>query len=215
MRDERREKRSTRVKGNEKMTNFIPPTFLEMGIRKVERELFKFKAFMDEIGEEFFLVAGLCLGLVRDGKLIEYDKDFDIGVMNEPSLYKIVEEAKLRGYYEIAHVTECEKGKICWLKKKIGNFVLPIEIIAHYRKDDYVYYNRDLGPTWRYREGRVVYDKRFFDVFEKVSFKGVKFNIPSPVKEYLTAFYGDDWREPKKYTDWRYNCKNLFEGWWL
>ena len=51
--------------------------------------------------------------------------------------------------------------------------------------------------------------------FEKISFKGVKFNIPSPVEEYLTAFYGDDWREPRKYTDWRYNCKNLFEGWWL
>jgi len=182
-----------------------PPTFSEMGMDRVENEFFKFKNFMDEVGEEFFLVAGVCLGLVRDGGLIEYDKDFDIGVMNEGSLYAIAQAARSFAYYEEIHITEWEKGE----------YVLPIEIIAHYERGEYIYYNRDLGPTWRYRKGRVVYNKRLFDAFEKVSFRGVDFNVPSPVAEYLTAFFGDDWETPRKYTDWRYNCKNLYKGWWV
>jgi len=189
--------------------------FMKIGIDKIEKELFGFKSFMDRIGEEFFLVAGVCLGLVRNGALIKCDKDFDFGVMNEKSLYEIEREAKLFDYYDEIHVTGDQNGKILWLKKYFGKYVLPIEIIAHYTRDEYVYYNRNMGPTWRYRKGRVVYAKRLFDVFRKIGFKAVGFNVPNPVDEYLAAFFGDNWRTPKEYTDWRYNCANLFEGWWL
>lgn len=189
--------------------------FVKIGMEKIEEELIKFKNFMDGMGEEFFLVAGICLGIVRDKKLIKCDKDFDIGVMDERSLYKIERKAKLISYYDEIHITGGEKGKILWLKKYFGKYVLPIEVIAHYVKDEYLYYNRDMGESWRYRQGKIVYKKKLFDNFEKVNFREVDFNVPNPVGEYLTAFFGGDWRTPKEYTDWRYNCNNLFEGWWL
>lgn len=189
--------------------------FTKIGMGKIEEELIKFKNFMDDIGVEFFLVAGVCLGLVRNGALIKCDKDFDFGVMNERDLYKIEKEAKLLDYYDEIHITGEQNGKILWLKKYFGNYCLPIEIIAHYTKDGCVYYNRNMGPTWEYRKGRVVYAEKLFDVFGKVNFRGIDFNVPNPVDEYLAAFFGDDWRIPKEYTDWRYNCANLFPGWWL
>jgi len=189
--------------------------FVKIGIDKIEEELFKFERFMDKIDVKFFLVAGVCLGLVRDRKLIRCDKDFDFGVMSEEDLYEIEKEAKLLDYYEEIHITGDCNGKILWLKKYFGKYVLPIEIIAHYTKGEYVYYNRDMGPTWKYRKGRVVYVKRLFDAFGRINFRGIDFDIPNPVEEYLVTFFGEDWKTPKEYTDWRYNCNNLFEGWWL
>lgn len=189
--------------------------FLKIGMDKIIKELVRFKEFMDEIGVEFFLVGGLCLGIVRDGALISCDKDFDIAVLDEQSLYKIEKiEKEIFKYYDEVHIVGGTNGKVLWLKKYFGEYVLPIEVAAQYIKGDYLYYNRDLGETWMYREGRCVWNKRLFDIFEKVKFAGTEFNVPSPVNDFLDTFYGDDWRTPKEYTDWRYNCNNLYEGFW-
>jgi len=190
--------------------------FTKTGISNVIRELIQFKKLMDEVNEVFFLTAGVCLGVVRDKALIEHDKDIDIGVLGEESLYRI--EKKLSAYYDQAHITGVENGKILWLKKVINESILIIEIQAHYIKNNYVYYNRDLGESWKKkdwnRKGRVVWDKKFFDTLKKVYFAGEYFNTPDFVGEFLTSFYGKDWGTPIKYVDWRYHCHNLFKDWW-
>lgn len=185
--------------------------FTKTGIDNVIKEIIIFKKLMDNINEVFFLTGGICLGAVRDRALIEHDKDIDVGVLGEESLYRL--EKKLSIYYDQAHIVGVEKGKILWLKKIINESILVIEVQAHYIKDNYVYYNRDLGKSWRHREGRCVWKKKFFDGFEKISFIGADFNVPSPVSEFLTSFYGD-WQVPIKYTDWRYGWQNIYEGYW-
>jgi len=190
--------------------------FIKTGMDNVIKELIQFKKLMDEANEVFFLTSGVCLGIVRDGALIKHDKDIDIGVLGEENLYRI--EKKLSSYYDQAHITGVKNGKILWLKKIVNESILIMEVQAHYAKDNYVYYNRDLGESWKKkdwnREGRVVWDKKFFNKFMKIGFMGETFNVPSLIEEYLTAFYGD-WKTPIKYIDWRYHCDNLYKGYWL
>lgn len=190
--------------------------FPKIGMGRIEKELLRFKEFMDEIKEEFFLVGGTCLGLVRDGKLIGYDKDIDIGVFEERSLYRIQRlEKEIFKYYDEVHIVGPDNGKILWLKKYFdGKYVLPIEVAAQYTKDGHLYYNRLMGATWEYEKGKCVWKRSLFDSFKKVNYLGVDFNVPSPVEEFLTAFYGPGWTEDKAHTDWRYYCHCLSEGWW-
>ena len=45
--------------------------------------LFEVKEILDELGIEFWLHYGVCLGAHREGNFIEYDKDIDLGVKHE------------------------------------------------------------------------------------------------------------------------------------
>ena len=186
-------------------------SFSKCGFDNVIKEFVRFKKLMDKIGETFFLCGATCLGLVRNGKLIEHDKDIDVGVLGEEALYRIKE--KLSKHYDQSHIVGAENGKILWFKNIIGEGILPIEIAAQYTKDDCLFYNRDMGKSWIWKKGRCVWPKRLFNKFEKIKFQGLAFDVPSPVEEFLTLFYGWNWRMPDHYKDWRYHCHNLFEGW--
>jgi phosphorylcholine metabolism protein LicD len=197
------------------MTHPTECGFTKIGIKKVEVELVKFKQFMDDIGVEFFLTAGVLLGIVRDGELIKVDKDFDFGVMKESDVEKIRIEAEKRKYYDEIHYGLCvPKGTLFWLKKYIDNYVLPIEIQVHYVKDNYTYYNRHL-EDWKFSYGRLVWKRELFENLAEINFKGIKLNIPNPAEDFLVTHYGEDWKTPKEYSDWRYHCKNIYEGFWV
>jgi len=43
---------------------------------------------------------------------------------------------------------------------------------------------------------------KFYNELSTIKFYGMDFKIPSPVEEYLTYRYGEDWKTPKK--DWRF-----------
>jgi len=197
-----------------------PVGFSRIGMNNVIKEFVKFKYRMDEINEQFFLLGGTELGIVRDGCLIEHDRDLDIGIMSEESLYRIRE--KLSKYYDEIIMADYNKGiierngKRLWFKKHFGKWILPIEVQVHYIKDNYIYFNRHLGETFKrgWKKGRCVWPKRLFNKFEKINFAGESFNIPSPVEEHIKTFYGIDWKTPEVYKDWRYHCHNLYEGWW-
>jgi len=199
-----------------------PVGFSRIGMNNVIKEFVRFKHRMDAIGEEFFLTGGTCLGIIRDGQLIEHDSDLDIGIMNEESLYII--KKKLSKYYDEVEMADYTKGLIkyngkrLWFKKYFGKWILPIEIMVHYTKDNYVFWNRGMGESFKKkdwgRKGRCVWDKKLFDKFEKAKFANEYFNVPSPADEFLATLYGVDWKTPKVYKDWRYHCCNLHQGWW-
>lgn len=192
--------------------------FKKIGQSAVNLELVQFKAMMDELGIEFFLTAGVLLGICRDGKLIDGDKDFDIGIIGEDALQKIYDSEKVKKYYDEIHYGNTRmnvpNGRLLWLKKYIGNYVIPIEIQAHYIKGNYVFYNCDLGTTWKFRKGRLVWERRLFDNFVQIEFNGHKFNAPNPPQDYFLTRYGCDWRDPQDYKDWRWYCRNIYKGFW-
>ena len=50
-----------------------------MDIQKGEKSILEIKELMDDLDVIFFLRHGTCLGAVRDGQLIPWDDDIDIG----------------------------------------------------------------------------------------------------------------------------------------
>ena len=157
------------------MTRPVECGFSKIGMPRVNYELMKFKNLMDDLGIEFFITAGVLLGLHRDLKLIEYDKDFDFGLFGEDAVQRIYDSPKIQEYYDEIHFSntgiEVPNGKLLWLKKYIGEYVIPMELQVHYIKDDYVYYNRDMGKTWKFREGRLVWEKRLFEKWRQKNSK--------------------------------------------
>ena len=76
-----------------------------MDIRDAEKVLREIRELMHELGVIFFLRHGTCLGAVRDGELIPWDDDLDIGSiigmndLDERSINKAVDrfrEAEFR-----------------------------------------------------------------------------------------------------------------------
>jgi len=49
----------------------------------------------------------------------------------------------------------------------------------------------------------LVIPKSYFENLDSISFYGMTFNIPSPVYDYLSLFYGENWRNPDP--NWAYS----------
>jgi hypothetical protein len=188
--------------------------FSKIGMNRVVDEFVLLKQRLDSIGEEVFLMAGTLLGLIRDGRLIEYDKDIDLGVMSEDSMEHILYE--LGPLYDEAHFTgqEIRNGRILWLKTHFDGdtLVLPFEIQCHYRQKDLFFYNRRMGKTWKCYETHTEYPVNILKEFTTVPFAGEMFKVPSPPEAWLDVFFGPDWRTPSNYADWRYHCPILHGG---
>jgi len=58
------------------------------------------KEVFDNLGVEFWLHGGTCLGAIRDGKIIEWDHDIDLGICSddEKKLFSALHELKRRKF---------------------------------------------------------------------------------------------------------------------
>ena len=186
--------------------------FKELNINIVNQELKNFKLLMANNNIQFFLIGGCCVGAARQQKLLQHDKDIDIGILAGYDLQKIT--TFLKPSFDEVTISGWERGEIIWAKKIINNLLLIFEIQVHHEKDNTVFMNRDLGASFNksWRKGSIRWDKKFFKTFDKILLSGEEYLAPSPVDEYLTVQHGD-WRKPKQYVDWRYNIANLYEGW--
>jgi len=75
-----------------------------MNMREAEKVLLQIRQLMDDLNIIFFLRHGTCLGAVRDGELIPWDDDIDIGSiigmnnLDEESIYAAVNAFKTAGF---------------------------------------------------------------------------------------------------------------------
>lgn len=187
--------------------------FVDFGQEVLAKELQEFRDLMCDNNILFFLIGGCCLGLVREGKFLEHDKDMDIGIFEDVDLDKLM--TILETKYINVSLYGVEGGKIVWANKEINGALLVFEIQVHYRYSDKFYMNRDLGESYRenWREGRMEWDEKFFNELEMRTFlDGTTYFVPSLVEEYLTAQHGN-WKVPELYVDWRYHALSLVKGW--
>ena len=156
----------------------------------------------------FFVDCGTLLGIIRDKKLIEYDRDMDFGiwfdddfgpedldrVMNDIG-FKKVSEGKFRGKTEemtyskgVVHVdffNHTEVGDESWL---------------------YVFY-RDIEKTYpSSKHCSVIIQKRVhIPGLKKMTINRITMNIPENVEPYLASAYTENWRIPDP--AWRYTME--------
>ena len=145
----------------------------------------------------FWLEAGTLLGIYRDGDLIPWDYDADIGIPAEyvddavALRYKLFPRyiMRKRPIYNrwIPGDTRVVKIKTTWEKLQQVNF--HIDLFCVYKVND----------KYRWVDSGVLkqVDGKFFDRQELVEWEGRKIPVPAHAEEYLSLRYGD-WKVPNK-----------------
>ena len=160
---------------------------IPMNIQKGEKSLLEIKELMDELKVIFFLRHGTCLGAVRDGQLITWDDDIDIGSiiemngLDEKSIYKIVDNFKLNGFK--AEVFE-------------SSFHISVSLSKYGISIDWTCYKILQGNIYQYPAVKIPVE--LYDDMKPISFLGTTFFVPNPPEKYLSLKYGSEWKTPKK-----------------
>ncbi len=145
----------------------------------------------------YWLDAGTLLGIYRDGDLISWDYDADIGIPAEycnkvaALAYKFLPRyiIRKRPVYSrwIPGETRVVKVKTTWEKLQQVNF--HIDLFCVYKvKDKYRWVDSGV-----YKQ----VDAKFFDTRDYIKWEGYKIPIPAHTEEYLNLRYGN-WRIPDK-----------------
>lgn len=143
------------------------------------RDLIEVKRILNKIKVPFFLSYGTCLGAYRDGEFLSNDKDIDLGIFGQEGLNIVCAVLEGVGF-----------NRRRWPAKKYLAMNRNVILDIHFYKevsDKYQCFIND----WK---GYCYFPKKF-NSFEKIDFRGEKFNVLKPVEEYLFWCYGEDWKD--------------------
>ncbi len=149
------------------------------------------KQVLDEAGVTFFLRQGTCLGAIRDGALIPWDDDVDIGsVIGLHGLDEAAVEPIARTFAARGFLTRVER-KDHYLYVPLVKSGVRVDWCSYWAIDDSVF----MYPGIRI-------PIRFLSDLDEIEFLGERCFVPNPPEEYLRVKYGEDWRTPKRAGDY-------------
>ena len=161
--------------------------------------------FLNANNIQAFPCSGSLLGLYRDGKLMDYDKDTDIGIIvnNNDDVINIINIISTNEKFYCTKIAECDLSKnilnIGVSDKKNG---MVTDIFLHYKKDNFLYtgLNTKLCDFfWKHSEFTTI----------KANLNNKEYYVPSNTKLYLTELYGKNWNEHISIWDSLLNCPNI------
>jgi len=163
----------------------------------------------NESNIKYSLTAGTLLGIVRENRLLPWDRDMDLRVFYEDcdKLLKSVSKIKKAGYiirvrYQDREDPPLKRGDVRLIKvfsKKNMFFkgeVMMDCFIATKNNNQYIW---SCGGERKYTKKAV--PSHFYDNLEKITFDNNDYFLPVKKEEYLQLRYGD-WKTPKK--KWRF-----------
>ncbi|MFC1953538.1 LicD family protein [Chloroflexota bacterium] len=171
----------------EEMLNSVIGSIEPMNISIAKEVLKEITKIMDDAGVTFFLRQGTCLGAIRDGDLIPWDDDIDLGSVI--GLHGLVEKS-----VEPVVATLRENG-----------YITRIELLDHCLH--VVMTKSSIRIEWRcykifgdsiYQYPAVKTPVSLFTDLKKINLVGEELNVPNPPDEYLRLKYGEDWMTPKQ-----------------
>lgn len=149
---------------------------------------------LDEAAPNWFLTSGMVLGHIREGRILPWDMDVDVGIWPE-------DVNKVRAIFQDAG----------WqFKRDTDNQMWPvhnktkIDIHTHHREGSTVY--KIHGPN---QDIRMSHPAHLFEDMQPTIFYLQETRIPNPPEEYLAHMYGDDWLVVKKDWHWKNDPKNV------
>jgi tetratricopeptide (TPR) repeat protein len=152
-----------------------------------------------------FPIAGSLLGLFRDGKFMNYDKDADLGVFveSDEEIFEIVSKLCKAPQFLAPNMLNNSKESQHWnvpiidIEKDVG-----VDLFFFYRKPTQI----EFGV---YTTSSVV--KWAFKPFEltRQTLAGKEYWLPENIEQHLVEMYGENWREPIEVWDSLLNCPNL------
>lgn len=182
----------------------------EISLEGARKDLEEIQAVFDKYGVRLFLTYGALLGIYRSGDFIPHDDDIDLCVIDEinyetrkrigHTLADIGYEPQPIAFNVYGRFEQSEPGYngdaesgiiVCQKRIRTTLFFFKREPCPIHG-EDYVCFPK-LGS------GRLIHTPaHFFDKPDTIKFKGNKYLTPSPIKEYLTFMYGEDWKKPIK-----------------
>ena len=160
---------------------------IPMDIQKGEKSILEIKELMDDLSVVFFLRHGTCLGAVRDGQLIPWDDDIDIGSiigmnnLDEKAIYKIIDSFKLNGFETVVSESPFH------ISVSLSKSGIPIDWTCYKIRQGYIY-----------QYPAVKIPVNIYDDLKPIPFLGTTFFVPNPPEKYLSLKYGSEWKTPKK-----------------
>jgi hypothetical protein len=167
----------------EHLERTIPP----MDLGDAEQLLREVKQIFDAHGVVFFLRQGTCLGAVRDGGLIAWDDDLDLGSIL--GMHGFTDDA-------IEPTVEALRAAGCYVEVHPEGLYTSVKIMKYRIRIDWQCYRVVKGTIAHYPG--VPFPISLFTELIEVDFIGDQYLVPSPPEEYLRFKYGPDWRTPKQ-----------------
>jgi phosphorylcholine metabolism protein LicD len=174
-------------------------------IRRLE-ELLKYLAVVfDDAGLHYWLDFGSLLGMVRNGHLMAWDHDVEIGIFREDlsklaALRKKIEKPGYKLFMDNRSPNvPCKKIKSHWKWPQIrlpGSSELDVEVMVYgtYPPSRDSKCVRLLGYPLHHKS--LIAPRELFTNLDSVEFEGVNIAIPSQVESYLQLRYGPTWKVP-------------------
>ena len=163
---------------------------------------------IEKLNIKYWLEGGTCLGAYRDGKMIPWDHDLDLGIQfnNNKNIQDLINILKSKYHVKIKGFTIHDEvwnlGKYRLIK------VYPKKHVFFYDKlclDIFIFYREKIDSdnseiAYKY----VCFNKngyhpvKYLDSLKSIKFYTKTYKIPNHTDEWLESKYGKDWKTPKK-----------------
>jgi phosphorylcholine metabolism protein LicD len=174
----------------------------------------KFLSVIDKIykstDKHCFMCAGTLLGYCRDKKIIPWDNDIDLGVLEEDLKKEYINNIKKEGFkIQIGGFNNKELGflkkiNLKWVEK--NTYIKICLFVWKKGNNGYRYANSAVSS---YSEVIYGYPEKYIIPLKEVSFKNINIKIPFNSKEFLKYNYGNNWIIPIK--NWNNSKQNKAE----
>lgn len=148
-------------------------------------------AIYHEFGMHAWIQDGSLLGAVRDGHVIPWDTDTDVGVYSWEWTPDVHQQILKAGFREEAGWNTRERD----FHQKYSLDGILIDVFHYYRNPTGGIYHGLRGGGTRFH-----YPREF--TFAPIELDGVPLTAPFPPEQFIRTKYGPDWRTPRK----RWNC---------
>lgn len=155
----------------------------------------------------YWIEGGTLLGAIRNGKLIPWDHDLDMGIINDSDnqINNLIKAMKKKFYVSVKSFDKTENTWNLGTSRVIK--IYPKKYIFFKEElclDLFVYYSGTLPNSdeevYKYVVwGKNSYHKKeFLEKTELIKFYGQEIPTPSNPEKFLEAKYGADWKIPKE-----------------
>lgn len=164
----------------------------------------------------FWVDCGTLLGIYRGKDIIDGDSDCDVGIFAEDVTVELLNDlkdgldepnrmfyntSKLEGHLDTDEFVKAKNLKFVMReggkKKMFKGIDVSCDIFMYFPHEDYHMFK--YGGKEQYLRTKSAYVTTLSDM----TFKGLKFKIPSSVEKYLEQLYGKEWSTPDPSFDYR------------